>query len=76
MSLAKEIKVSADKVCKMDYNPYITKMANRGQLVNIVKFILERDANVISLNTSLKECINLIARNGGFAVKWWGSERR
>lgn len=74
--VAKEIKVRADKVCKMDYNPYITKMANRGQLVNIVKFILERDANVISLNTSLKECINLIARNGGFAVKWWGSERR
>lgn len=65
---AKYIKSSANKVCKVHYNPWITKCTLNSQLNTLLPMVRDLDPRVAHLNSDVNEIIQCI--NGDLMTKW------
>lgn len=62
--------VKHSKMCKMGYNPLITKFCNSSKLPSVVNLVLNKDPRVVSLNADLHECMQVIGGVIGMQCRW------
>lgn len=53
--LARYIGLPASRVCKLHYNPWITKCCIKGQLNTVLPLAMDMDPRVVNLNNDIKE---------------------
>lgn len=67
---AKAIFEKSNRCFKIDYNPYIPKMCNKGKIVDMVPYIQKSDLSVYSLSASLREGVKSISSSIGYVNAW------
>lgn len=65
---AKHIKSSANRVCKLHYNPWIEKCTWNSQLQTLLPLARDLDPRVAALNSDINEIIQCV--NGDTMTKW------
>lgn len=73
--ISKHIGVRHVRVAKLNYNPFIRKMANLGKLQDIVPYIFNKDSRVVDLLVDLQEIMTMIGNNIGMAIQWPGDSQ-
>lgn len=66
-NFAKSIKIAANRVCRLHYNPWIQKCSLNGQLHTILPLAREIDPRVSNLNNDVTEWIQCV--NGTMVLK-------
>lgn len=69
-NISKRLCIAHSNVCKLHYNPLLTKYSNTGKLMTVFPFIINKDAQVIEMNTDFKECTQYIISLYGNKFKW------
>lgn len=69
-NISKRLGIAHSNVCKLHYNPLLTKYSNTGKLMTVLPFIIARDPQVIEMNTDFKECTQYIISLYGNKFKW------
>ena len=57
-------------MCKLHYNPWITKMGEAGSLADILDPILSKDPRVVELNNDLREWMDFFMSLKNSRVRW------
>lgn len=70
--MAREAQFPKRSVCKVHYNPLVTKQCDSGELCKMIPFILKRDPRVIELNNDLRECTQYLMSLASAKIKWEG----
>lgn len=66
-NVAKVLAVPANRVCKLHYNPWITKCTNNSQVHTILPLARELDPRVANLNNDINEMIQCV--NGSIVLR-------
>lgn len=71
-NISKKIGMAHANVCKLHYNPYITKYANTNESATMLPYVLQKDPRVVELNNDLREMCQYVVSNMEGSFKWEG----
>lgn len=69
-SFSKYMRIAHQYVYKLNYNPYITKYCNEGELQKILDFISIQHFTTLDIAEDLKKCCTVFSTGLDLGIKW------
>lgn len=70
--VTRDLGVKHVDMCKLHYNPWITKLTEAGKLDELLPYVIQKDPRVIELNNDMREWMSFIQGISNNRVRWEG----